>query len=129
MTPMTTDTLAAVITAVSDIFECDPATLSGSTRLMLDLPCESIDLLEVASRMAQRYHVRVDDDAIFLRSLRARVEQEAGSDPASVIAAAYPWLRPGRAQALAAALSDPAPLVTLDDIADYMTMAARARGK
>ena len=35
---------------VADIFECDPRALSGETRLMTDLPCESIDLLEIGAR-------------------------------------------------------------------------------
>ena len=36
---------------VADIFERDPRTLSGETRLMTDLPCESIDLLEIGARL------------------------------------------------------------------------------
>ncbi|MFQ8737318.1 MAG: hypothetical protein ACLSAH_16060 [Bilophila wadsworthia] len=34
---------------VADIFECDPRALSAKTRLMTDLPCESIDLLEIGA--------------------------------------------------------------------------------
>ena len=55
---------------VADIFECDPRALSGETRLMTDLPCESIDLLEIGARLGQTFHILIDDDVVFLRSLR-----------------------------------------------------------
>ena len=42
---------------VADIFECDPRALSGETRLMTDLPCESIDLLEIGARLGREYGV------------------------------------------------------------------------
>ena len=59
---------------VADIFECDPRALSGETRLMTDLPCESIDLLEIGARLGQTFHIRIDDDVVFLRSLRYMAE-------------------------------------------------------
>ena len=37
---------------------------------MTDLPCESIDLLEIGARLGQTFHILVDDDVVFLRSLR-----------------------------------------------------------
>ena len=68
---------------VADIFECDPGTLSAETRLMTDLPCESIDLLEIGARLGQTFRVPVDDEAAFLRSLRYHVS--CGGDPEAVI--------------------------------------------
>ena len=115
--------LQLVIQAVSDIFECDPSSLSSQTRLMQDLPCESIDLLEIASRLAQTARIQVNDDSLFLRSLRTRIEEYAGEESAAVIRREFPWLRLGRAEELASSLSDPSPQVTLADLADYITWA------
>ena len=106
---------------VADIFECDPATLRGETRLMEDLPCESIDLLEIGARLGQRFRVPVDADVAFLRSLRYHVAQ--GGDPEEVIRREYPYLSPERVRALVAGLAEPYPMLCLDDIAAYVRAA------
>ena len=81
---------------VADIFECDPRALSGETRLMTDLPCESL-----------RYHVA------------------HGGEPEAVIRREYPYLSPERVKALALGLSNPdaVPQLCLDDIAAYIRAA------
>lgn len=111
---------------VADIFECDPATLRGDTRLMEDLPCESIDLLEIGARLGQRFRVPVDDDVAFLRSLRYHVAQ--GGDAEAVIRREYPYLSPERVRTLAEGLAEPdaVPLLRLDDIAAYIRAALPA---
>ena len=93
---------------VADIFECDPRALSGETRLMTDLPCESI---------------LIDDDVVFLRSLRYHVAH--GGEPEAVIRREYPYLSPERVKALALGLSNPdaVPQLCLDDIAAYIRAA------
>lgn len=108
---------------VAEIFECDPGTLSGETRLMADLPCESIDLLEIGARLGQTFRVPVDDDAAFLRSLRYYVAQ--GGEPEEVIRREYPHLPPERAKAIALGLAAPdaAPQLCLADIAAYIRAA------
>ena len=90
---------------VADIFECDPRALSGETRLMTDLPCESIDLLEIGARLGQTFHILIDDDVVIRRE--------------------YPYLSPERVKALALGLSNPdaVPQLCLDDIAAYIRAA------
>ena len=55
---------------VARLFERDAATLSDETLLMQDLPCESIDLLEVSVQLGATFHIFVDEERAFLRSLR-----------------------------------------------------------
>ena len=55
---------------VANLFERDAATLSDDTLLMQDLPCESIDLLEVSVQLGATFHIFVDEERAFLRSLR-----------------------------------------------------------
>ena len=45
--------LEGIIRIAADIFECPASTLGEGTRLFTDLPCESIDLLEIAARISQ----------------------------------------------------------------------------
>ena len=68
------DILASLFAIVDEIMECGQDKLTGRTRVMQDLACESIDLLEIGARVAQAFHIRVDDDAMFLRSLRTKIE-------------------------------------------------------
>lgn len=109
---------------VADIFERDPRTLSGETRLMTDLPCESIDLLEIGARLGQTFHILVDDDVVFLRSLRYHVAH-GGLNRKRLSAREYPYLSPERVKALALGLSNPdaVPQLCLDDIAAYVRAA------
>ena len=44
---------------VANLFERDAATLSDDTLLMQDLPCESIDLLEVSVQLGATFHIFV----------------------------------------------------------------------
>ena len=122
--------LEGIIRIAADIFECPASTLGEGTRLFTDLPCESIDLLEIAARISQEFHIQVDDDAVFLRSLRPYLEENRGQGgTADLILKKYPWLSAGRAAGIASALGDPSPLVTLGDVASYTAWAAGIREK
>ena len=65
--------LECIVAIVAEIFERDAASLNAGTRLMQDLPCESIDLLEIAARISREARREVDDDALFLRNVRTLV--------------------------------------------------------
>lgn len=121
------ETLPPIISMVATIFEVDPATLSGSTQLMVDLPCESIDLLELGASLNRHFRVSINDDAAFLRSLRVHVAEanRTGRDAAATVQTAYPHLAATRAEALVAALATQGavPQLTLGDIATYVSHA------
>ncbi len=121
------DILDKVQGIVAEIFERDPKTLNGATRLMTDLPCESIDLLEIGARIGQEFRIAVDDDVVFLRSLRYHLAQEGAAE--AILHREYPYLSPGRVRELALAVSDPAaaPQLCLDDIVTYIAAALPSR--
>ena len=115
------DILASLFAIVDEIMECGQDKLTGRTRVMQDLACESVDLREKGARVAQAFHIRVDDDAMFLRSLRTKIEASVqGADAKTVIAEAYPWLSLGRVQEMADSLAEGTPLLRLDDVAAYV---------
>lgn len=116
--------LEEVKAIAADIFECDPATLHETSRLMEDLSCESVDLLEISIRLGQACRIAVDDETAFLRSVRLWV-----ADGAQALAAACPHLTEARREAILLQVgAQPAvsPL-TLGDLALYAAYAS-ARG-
>lgn len=110
------------------IFECDPATLNAKTRLMIDLPCESIDLLEIGVSLNRTFGVAVDDETVFLSSLRFHATQTKDVD--SNLARIYPHLSPERLHVLAreATQPDSPPQLCLGDIAAYIHAALNSNG-
>lgn len=114
---------------VANLFERDAATLSDDTLLMQDLPCESIDLLEVSVQLGATFHIFVDEERAFLRSLRYQL---AGApDAAAFLREHYGHLDEARRQQLAAYYTDAdgmtlqSPL-TLGDIAHWVEQALEA---
>ncbi len=115
--------LAMVQEVVAEIMERPASGLEAGCRLVADLGCESIDLMEMAIRLSQKTGREVDDDALFLRSLRVTLAENSDRPADEVIAEACPWLGMDRVYQLARALesdASPAPLVTLGDMAAYM---------
>lgn len=114
---------------VARLFERDVTTLSDETLLMQDLPCESIDLLEVSVQLGATFHIFVDEERAFLRSLRYQLA--AAPDTAAFLSEHYGHLDADRRQYLAdyytrddaMALRSP---LTLGDIARWVEQALDA---
>lgn len=119
------DALSGVIGIVADIFEKDPDELGETTRIMVDLPCESIDLLELGASLNREFKVSVDDDVAFLRSLRVHAERYRDTGVEEGLAREYPHLSPARIHELAEALKTPGaqPLLSIGDVAAYVAHA------
>lgn len=115
------EALQGVIGCVADIFERDAAELHAQTRLMADLPCESIDLLEISIRLGAAFGISVDDEAAFLGSLRLLTDEGAAA-----LARAYPHLSEQRREELLCRREgDGLSPLTLGDLADYAVWASR----
>lgn len=112
--------LTNICNITAGIFECDPATLNAQTRLMVDLPCESIDLLEIGVSLNRTFKVPINDEVVFLSSLRLYATQVG--DVYTKLAHSYPHLSPERLRVLAheAALPNSLPQLCLGDIAAYI---------
>ncbi|EGY26600.1 hypothetical protein DA2_1131 [Desulfovibrio sp. A2] len=118
------DIAAAIATLVAPIFDVDAATLSPSTRLMADLPCESIDLLEIGAGLNRRFAIPVRDAAAFLTDLRIHVleAERTGEAPEARLAREYPHLSAARVAEVLAAVRVPGapPVLTIGDVAAYV---------
>lgn len=114
--------------AIADIMNVEPASIEPSTRLVMDLGCESIDFMEMAVKLSRAMGKELDDEAMFLRSLRLMLEKNRGRPAVEVMGEACPWLSRERAAEIAAILEkDPThpPLVTVGDMTAYLEHAAR----
>ena len=79
------------------------------------------DLLEISIRLGATFHITVDDETAFLRSLRLLADGEA-------LARAYPHLSEQRREELRQwrEAGDSTPPLTLGDLADYAVWMSRS---
>lgn len=121
------DITTAIAALVAPIFDVDAATLSPATRLMADLPCESIDLLEIGAGLNRRFAIPVRDAAAFLTDLRIHVleAERTGEVPEARLAREYPHLSAARVAEVLEAVRVPGapPVLTIGDVAAYVAWA------
>ena len=124
-------TLAIISDIVADIFEVAQSSLHHGTRLFEDLPCESIDLLEIGAGINRMCRVPVDDEAIFLRSLRVHIleAERTGCSPAEHLARIYPHLSASRiGDMLESVRNAPiTPVLTIGDMVAYVEHARQMK--
>jgi acyl carrier protein len=89
--------------------------------LVRDLGMESIDFLELAVALNQRFQVPVHDDTVFLRNLRLHMIQarEAGQSIMDGLRAHYGFLSDERLEAIPADLED-GPVIQVQDLMSYV---------
>ena len=81
-----------VQTIIADIFDRAPEDIAPETRIMTDLGGESVDLLEIAVRINADFGIPVDEDTVFLKSLRYLLAEcrAGGRQPEDALREAYP---------------------------------------
>lgn len=121
-----------VQTIIADIFDRAPEDIAPETRIMTDLGGESVDLLEIAVRLNADFGIPVDEDTVFLKSLRYLLAECRAEErqPEDALREAYPYLTPERRETLAREAAQPQvmPLLCAGDIAAYVTAAVRRQG-
>ncbi|XPV75503.1 MAG: phosphopantetheine-binding protein [Desulfovibrio sp.] len=107
---------------VSDILDIDPAEISEDSYLIRDLDAESIDLLEFSIDFGSAFGVVVNDDLVFLRTLRTVLvgADEADRERADALKEKYPWLTSERIQEILHTIDD-GPVLRISDIVAYFT--------
>lgn len=102
-----------------DVLDIDPGTITEETYVIRELNAESIDLLELAVHINEKFKIQVDDQALFLRRLRSH-PGEAG------LRSHYPYLRKGREKEIMADLEG-GPVLKVSDLVDYIAHSVRAK--
>lgn len=115
-----TDALEAVRDCVAGMFGLDAATLSETTNLMEDTPCEEADLPALARAISGKVGAEVDEERLFLTNLRRWISTKTSVEAGLTMAWEFPWLDAPRRRALEHAVKEPKAFLTLDDMAGYV---------
>jgi acyl carrier protein len=113
--------LNRIIGILSDILDLDPSMVSSESYLVRDLEAESIDLLEIAVTLNSEFKTDINDEEIFLKSLRIYIdESEASSDCwGDYLVGKYPFLTRDRIREMVSDLHS-GPVLKVKDLVSYI---------
>lgn len=104
-----------------ELLDMEESEISPEKYLVRDLGVESIDFLELAVALNDRFKIAVHDDTVFLRNLRLHLAEarEAGQPPLTYLQTRYDFLGADR---LAEILSDldGGPVIKVEDLIGYV---------
>jgi acyl carrier protein len=104
-----------------ELLDLDGNAFGPESYLVRDLGLESIDFLELAVALNDRFQVSVHDDTLFLRNLRLHLAEaaEAGLTPVGYLGGRYDFLSQERLQEIVADL-DGGPVLKVKDVVSYI---------
>ena len=116
-----TDIYKAISEILVEILDIDPVEVTPEAYLIRDLGVESIDLMELAVSLNERFQIEVDEDLIFLKFLRPVIEKanEEQKDTAAIVAEKFSFLNPDRILEVLDDLED-GPVLKVKDLMQYI---------
>ena len=119
---MTMTVFEKIQATLADILDVDAESIGTETYLIRDLDVESIDLLELAVSLSSEFNIDVNDDEVFLKTLRVYLSDPGDhvTDVRGYLMEKYPYLTSVRVDEI---LSDQegGPVLKVKDIVDYVT--------
>jgi acyl carrier protein len=112
------DTIRPILVELLDVAE---EQIRPESYLVRDLGVESIDFLELAVALNERFNIEVDDDTVFLRNLRLHLS-EASQSSGNAIASlrtVYGFLPDDRLGEILTDL-DGGPVIQVRDLVEYV---------
>jgi acyl carrier protein len=106
---------------LSELLDVDAEEIGQQSYLVRDLGVESIDFLELAVAINERFRVEVHDDTVFLRNLRLHLTEtsEHTADALDRVKRAYPHLPDQRIEAILSDLEG-GPVLQVRDLESYV---------
>jgi acyl carrier protein len=106
---------------LAEILDLDGREIMPDTYLIRELGAESIDLLELSVAINSRFHIEVNDDELFLRTMRLHLRAAAaeGKDAVGYLAGKYPALTTSRVAEILADMGG-GPVLRVKDIVSYV---------
>ncbi|WP_300667391.1 acyl carrier protein [Desulfoluna sp.] len=106
---------------LADILDVETASIGAETYLFRDLEVESIDLLELAVSLSSEFNIDVNDDEVFLKTLRVYISEPGDqvTDTRAYLMEKYPYLTSTRVDEILADQED-GPVLKVKDIVDYV---------
>ena len=116
------DTLFEILTSLGEILDIAAGEITPETYVVRDLGAESIDLLELSVALNSRFRVEVNEDEVFLRTLRVFLNEakENEQDPLDYLQRKYPFLGEGRVGELLVDI-DGGPVLKVKDLIAYVS--------
>jgi acyl carrier protein len=106
---------------LAELLDVEAAEIAPESYLVRDLGMESIDFLELAVTLNQRFKVPVQDDTLFLRDLRLCIlqAQEAGQGVLARLKENFGFLSDERLEQILAE-ADGGPVIQVQDLMSYI---------
>ena len=106
---------------MGELLDLEADDIGPESYLVRDLGVESIDFLELAVALNDRFQVPVHDDTLFLRNLRLHLAEagESGLATMTYLAGHYDFLSLERLRELVADL-DGGPVLKVKDVVSYI---------
>jgi len=107
--------------ALIEILDIEDRDIHPESYLIRELGVESIDLLELAVALNSRLDIEIDDDEIFLKEVRAYVEESAlsGKTTEEYLIGKLPFLTRDRAKEIIDDLKQ-GPALKVKDLISYL---------
>lgn len=104
-----------------ELLDLEADTIQPESYLVRDLGVESIDFLELAVALNERFKIPVHDDTIFLRDLRLHLAEAeaAGQPPLEFLKPLYGYLSDQRLAQIVSDL-DGGPVIQVRDLMGYV---------
>lgn len=111
----------AIREILMDLLDLEAEAVAPESYLVRDLDAESIDFLELAVALNERFHIPVHDDSLFLRNLRLHLAEARDGDhpPLAFLKSKYGWLSGLRIAQMLADLEG-GPVLQVRDLAEYV---------
>lgn len=115
------DILEEIKNMLTEILDIEGREITPETYLIRELGAESIDLLELSVAINSTFHIEVNDDELFLRTLRLhlRTAEGEGRDAAGYLVEKYPALTTSRIGEILADMGK-GPVLRVKDIVSYI---------
>ena len=116
------DTLFEIRTSLGEILDIAAGEITPETYVVRDLGAESIDLLELSVALNVWFKVEVNEDEVFLRTLRLFLNEakEDEQDPLDYLQRKYPFLGEGRVGEILVDM-DGGPVLKVKDLIAYVS--------
>jgi len=113
------DVFGEIRESLTDILDIDAEEITPETYVIRELDAESIDLLELSVALNSRFKVEINDDHIYLKTLRVCLNGSNGNG-VERIAGEFPFLTGERAREILTDLEG-GPVLKVKDLMAYIS--------
>jgi acyl carrier protein len=116
------DIFATIQESLTEILDIEAQQITPETYLVRDLSAESIDLLELSVALNSRFNIEINDDEVFLKTLRFCLNEakENHKDSTNYLSEKFPFLGTYRVGEILSDL-DGGPVLKVKDLMAYVS--------